>query len=313
MKPVAAIIEPAQMDLLEQQLAVAVGDLRSIDGKIARWEGLLIDGRAEQQAKRRQIGMLLLKARAAYPERGPNAKPWGDLLRRIKLSEDSALRWMAEARGDKPQDAGNGGAPARADRDIKPANVHGGSGEKPRGAFCTPKKYADAVGPWDLDPFSNPRSHIVASVRCMLEDGGDGLVTGEPGSYRTGGEVTHVQLVAVAEASTRVFLQPPYGRGFLERVVAHYGHTRFCALLRWAPDTCWFAAMWPLVRVVAFPLERIPFETPAGVVLEGADDEDEDRGAPYPHAFYYADERDVTDEIRKLCLVWRVEHPNPNT
>lgn len=200
--------------------------------------------------------------------------------------------------------------PARGDRDTKPANVHGGSGEKARGTFCTPKKYADALGSWDLDPFSNPRAHIAASVRCMLEDGGDGLVEGEPGSYRTGGEVTHVQLVAVADASTRVFLQPPYERGFLERVFAHYGHTRFCALLRFAPDTKWFAAMWPRVKAIAIPRERIAFETPEGVRIEGAD-ERRAAGAPFPHVFYYADERDVTDAIRALCIVLRVEHTTP--
>jgi hypothetical protein len=315
MKPVAAIIEPAQVDLdairkhLRVELAGERDDIRVAERHEAeadRHTGAAVSARASARQRRLRIGGLLLKARGAWPERGPNAKGWGEFLRELGVGEDSALRYMAEARGDLPQKSAAAGNVS--DRDTKPANVHGGSGEKPRGTFCTPKKYALAVGPWDLDPFSNPRSHVVASVRCMLEDSGDGFGDGTPGSYRTGGEVTRVQLEAVATAATRVWIQPPYGRGCLERVFAHYGHARFCALLRFAPDTKWFAAMWPRVNVVAFPIERIPFETPDGVLLEGAEDDDEDRGAPFPHAFYYADERDVTDEIRKLCLVWRVDH-----
>lgn len=317
MKPALVIVpESAELDAIRTHIRVELAGERD-DIKTAerheleseRHVAAALGARESARSRRLRIGGWLAKARIAWPERGPNAKGWGEFLRSIALGEDSALRYMAEARGDIPQKssaAGNG------ERDTKPANVHGGSGETARGAFCTPRKYALAVGSWDLDPFSNPRSHIVAAVRCMLEDGGDGFGDGTPGSYRTGGDVTHVQLEAVATATTRTFWQPPYARGFIARVVAHYGHTRFCALLRWAPDTDWFAAMWPLVQVVAFPLERIPFETPEGVQLGGADD-DEDRGAPYPHAFYYADERDVTDEIRKLCLVWRVEHPTTTT
>jgi hypothetical protein len=37
----------------------------------------------------------------------------------------------------------------------KKANVFGATGkkEKERGTWCTPKNWAEAVGPWDLDPF----------------------------------------------------------------------------------------------------------------------------------------------------------------
>lgn len=182
--------------------------------------------------------------------------------------------------------------------DPTTANVHGGSGERKRGSYCTPKKWAHAVGPFDLDPFTNKRSHIAAVDRCMLENGGDGLVVGEPGSYRVGSDGP----VKIATTSTRTWWQPPYEREFIERVVKHYGHTRFCALLRFAPDTKWFAAMWPLVAVIAVPMERLAFETPEGVLLADAD-EGEDKGAPFPHVFYYSDPRDVTDEIARTCIL----------
>lgn len=178
------------------------------------------------------------------------------------------------------------------------ANVAGGSGEPDRGTWCTPKALALAVGAWDVDPFSNPRSHIVAAARCMLEDGGDGFGDHEGvGRYRVG-----TAAVQEADATTRVWIQPPYERDFVSDVVDHYKHTRFCALLRWSPDVEWFARLWPHVAAVAFQIgERTEFEPPPGVASSG--------GAPFPHALFYADERDVTDEVRAMCLVWRVEHP----
>lgn len=179
------------------------------------------------------------------------------------------------------------------------ANALGGSGEKERGGWCTPKALAIAVGPWDVDPFSNPRSHVLAADRCMLENSGDGFGDGSgPGSYRVANRAAEY-----AGPETRVWLQPPYERGFVRDVVDHYKHARFCALLRWSPDVEWFQRLWPRVSVVAFPIgARIEFEPPPGVDPDTAD------GAPFPHALLYADERDVTDEVRALCIVWRVDH-----
>lgn len=195
-------------------------------------------------------------------------------------------------------------------RDGK-ANVIGGSKEVERGTWCTPRAIADAVGPWDVDPFANPRSHIAAVVRCMLEDGGDGFGGGKPGEtpglYLTGSRPGLPSISGVADETTRVWIQSPYE--IVLEAIAHYGHTRFCALLRWSPDTEWFARMWPRVQVVAFPVggalrastgaTRIEFEPPDGI---------EASSNPYPHALYYADERDVTDAVRKLCIVLPVNH-----
>lgn len=185
------------------------------------------------------------------------------------------------------------------------ANVKGGSGEEDRGTWCTSKEWAAAVGPWELDPFSNPRSHIASVTRCMLEDGGDAFGGGPPGGARPGlylaGNAHGAQPTSgVADELTRVWIQPPYE--LVAEAIAHYGHTRFCALLRWSPDVkAWFPQLWERTAVVCHPwCERMEFEPPPGVPSSG--------DMPYPHALYYAHEADVTDEVRARCIVWRVDH-----
>lgn len=308
MKPIPAIVEPAQVDidLVVEQVTVALSDLGRITNSIERIRGQLDAAVGTARARRIEIGRLLAKARPTWPERGPTAKGWGEFLRRVKLDDSTAYRYMQEFRtpdrfhsdgSDNHAESGSKSGPVSGvseigDRD-KPANVHGGSGDAARGTYCTPLKYAMAVGAWDLDPFSNPRSHLIAEHRCMLEDGGNGLADlAQPGSFIMGGgkAISHI----LAGPATRVFLQPPYE--IVDQAIAHYGHTRFCALLRFAPDTEWFAAMWPRVAVIATPFgERLPFE------IDGIEAD----GAPFPHAFYYSDERDVTDEIRRLCIMLR--------
>lgn len=174
----------------------------------------------------------------------------------------------------------------------KPAvNGNGGSGDEVRGTWCTPKPWAERVGPWDLDPFSNPRSHIVSTDRAMLEDGGDGLLDrGAPGSYRDGA----TRYVGRAVAGTRVWIQPPYE--MVLDALAHYGHTRFCALLRFDPSTRWFRRLYRLVGLICVPLSRIEFEPPPGVKASKN---------PYPHALYYARAEDATPRVLRACISWR--------
>lgn len=347
-RPIAAIIEPAPIDVeaLEAQIVVALGEHRQAERSIGILEGELATARGAARMRRIEVGALLAKVRAAWPKAGPKAKGWGELLARIKLDDSTAHRYIEEAKDPvgfsqprekpsaapddrEPDDHGQFGprivpdperpresAPfrqptesdvvqmlARLDPEAQKrilragkANVAGGSGEVDRGMWCTPKEIATAVGAWDLDPFSNPRSHIVAVHRCQLENSGDGFGDGSgPGSYRVANRAAEY-----AGPETRVWLQPPYERRFMLDVVDHYKHTRFCALLRWSPDTEWFARLWSHVRIVAFLRgERLEFEPPPGL---------ESSSNPYPHALYYADERDVTDEVRAMCIVWRVDH-----
>jgi hypothetical protein len=183
------------------------------------------------------------------------------------------------------------------------ANLAGGSGEEERGTWCTSAKWAEAVGAFDLDPFSNMRSKIASVERCMLEDGGDafgGCAPGSsPGLYLVGDRHSGSPTSGQASEDTRVWIQPPYER--VLDAIAHYGHTRFCALLRFSPDVEWFRRLWPLTTAVAIPLERMDFDPPPGV-------EKPKSSIPYPHALYYADERDITDAVRALSIIWRVDH-----
>lgn len=252
------------LDALEQQLAAEIAALAAVVEDLRR--------------RRIRIGGLLAKIRPTWPARGPNAKGWGELLDRIGVDDSTARRYMDEYRDPE--------AFAQRERNT---NVNGGSGETDRGAWITAEKWTERVGPWDLDPFSNPRSHVVSSVRCMLEDGGDGLADLElPGSWRSGSEQT-----GVADAQARVWGQPPYC--IVEMAVAHYRHTRFCFLLRLDPSTAWFAALWERTQILAVPLgDREMFEPPPGV---------EASSNPQPHAFYYADPRDITRAIADTCVL----------
>lgn len=351
MKAIAAIVEPAQIDvdLIAERIIVAIADHRGIETKISRLEGQLGDARGAARMRRIEIGRLLLKARRAWPERGPNAKGWGEFCAKVQLADSTARMYMDECRDpeafadkraktssdqDEP-DPSDGPRVTPAPRESEPApfrqlteadlvqalgrldpdarkrvlktdkaNVKGGSGETDRGMWCTSAKWAAAVGPWELDPFSNPRSRILSGKRCMLEDGGDafgGETPGETiGRYRTGTSHGQASAIGVADYDARVWIQPPYE--LVAQAIAHFGHARFCALLRWSPDVkAWFPQLWQLTAVVCFPLgERMEFDPPPGVEKSG--------DMPFPHALYYADERDVTDEVRKLCIVWRVDH-----
>lgn len=161
-----------------------------------------------------------------------------------------------------------------------------------RGGWCTPEKYTEALGRFDLDPFSNPRATVQASYNCMLERGDDGFGKSRP---QVPGEhyIADVGLV-MATPEFRVFLQPDYG--FVHEAITHYEHTQFTALLRLDPSTSWFARLWALCEVVLVPVrDRIAFVPPEGVKASAN---------PFPHGFYYRRAGDVPDAMRALCIQW---------
>lgn len=342
----AAAKLPAQIDLnlVASKIHVALEAMRGDDTEADRNQKLVErhatvaeNARAAAARRRVEIGGLLLEARPLWPERGTGTadhhvagklvQRWGEFLAVVKLDDATARRYMDEA---SDPDAKRGGKRelarvesilaevrklGRADRDallreLRPANVSGGSGETDRGSWVTSKLWAERVGPWDLDPFSNPRSHIVAEYRCMLEDGGDGLAElGHPGCWTSGGSMLadgtwastvdasviggHTLISGVADETTRVWIQPPYD--IVEDVIAHYGHTRFCALLRLDSSTAWFAKLWEVTEVIALPKgTREFFEPPPGIAASGN---------PQPHAFFYADPRDLTPAIAESCIL----------
>lgn len=179
-------------------------------------------------------------------------------------------------------------------------NVRGGSRDPRRGAACTPLWLARAVGPWDLDPFSNPRSHIVSTERCMLEDGGDGFGDGTPGSYRIGDEIKHTS------ATTRLWGQPDYL--FTLRAFNHYAHTRWCFLLRFDPRPEWFGEIYDRAELVAIP--RGTYDEDAQTLLSTTFNFElapglRASGNTFPHALYYRRAEDVTDAVKRTCICWR--------
>ncbi len=191
----------------------------------------------------------------------------------------------------------------------KRSNVNGGSKEIDRGTWCTPKDWAERVGPWDLDAFSNPRSQIVAETACMLERGDDGLAGPRRGEYFVSPQHGREAILVPGEqprlptaggrkratVDTRFWGQPPYE--LVDKALEHYGHTRFCFLLRFDPSTQWFIKLYRLARLVCVPRgKRIQFEPPPGVKASNN---------PYPHALYYAREEDATPAVLRACIAWR--------
>jgi hypothetical protein len=174
-------------------------------------------------------------------------------------------------------------------------NVRGNSRDPNRGTWCTSEDIAAAVGPFDVDPFSNPRSHIVSTYRCMLEDGGDGFGDGKtPGMFRDGAKHTHGHPFSIATERTRVFLQPDYL--FVQRALDHYAHTRWCALLRFDPRPDWFKRVWRRTRLCCV-LWRCDFEPPPGVTAPGS---------TFPHALLYSNPDDVTEAVLRRSIAWKV-------
>lgn len=170
-------------------------------------------------------------------------------------------------------------------------NVRGKSGDPLRGSWVTRKEVALAVGRFDLDPFANPRSHILAERVCMLEDGGDGFGGGRPGvgAYKCGGRFP---LYGTATEETRVWIQPDYS--MVDRALAHYAHTRFVALLKFDPRTEWFRRIFALSEAIRV-LWNAEFEPPPGIT---------GGGQSWPHALYYRRAEDVTDDVRRLTFGW---------
>jgi hypothetical protein len=166
--------------------------------------------------------------------------------------------------------------------------------EDQRGAWCTPLKYTAAVGTFDLDPFTNPRSTLVARHTCMLERGDDGFGLDRrsaPGAFYVASEGYRT-----AAADWRVWIQPPYS--IVLEALAHYGHTRFTALLRLDSSTAWFERLHELCEVIMVPRrDRLEFVPPPGVRASSN---------PYPHGLFYRRAADVTEEISALCYEWRV-------
>lgn len=84
--------------------------------------------------------------------------------------------------------------------------------------------------------------------------------------------------------------------------LAHYGHTRFVALLRLDTSTVWFQQLWDLVEVIMVPKrDRLEFVPPPGVKASSN---------PFPHGLFYKRAADVTPAIQELCYAWPTSQPS---
>ncbi len=283
MKPVPAIVEPAQVDvdLIAEQVIVALTDLRSAENRITRLEGQIANARETDRIRRYEIGQLLVKARMAWPMSGPKSRGWGEFLSRVKLDDTTAWRYMELVKRSSGSLHGEG----KLEGDRERAPSYGDVGlttnrDRDRDTWCTPKWITDAIGEFDLDPCANERSHVAASTQFQLSRGEDGL-------ERASG-IGH---------DWRVFVNPPYSD--VMPWIKAYAHTRFCFLLKLDPSTRWFAELYARTELILMPRgTRIEFEAPAGVVSSSN---------PFPHALFYARAYDAAPAIGTLCFPWRVE------
>ena len=108
-------------------------------------------------------------------------------------------------------------------------------------SWVTPRWLAELVGPFDLDPATNSRSHIVASKTYQLERGEDGLTSPWTGS---------------------VWCNGPYSQPlpWCRRLAGHSGP--WCALWKLDTTTEWFATMVDAGASWAPFRDRLRFERP---------------------------------------------------
>lgn len=315
---------PAQVEH-EAAVREALRELTDAEAVEAKAEKRAEDARANTARRRRELGLALIRVRTAWPERGPKSKGWGEFLAREGIEQSTAWRLMNEA-GHKevscnpeptheipPRAASSHQGHTQPTNEIAPlepkldesvqstpepvANVHGGSGEVDRGSWCTPTWITEAVGRFNVDPFSNPRSTVQADVACWIERGDNGLVTADRGG-EAGVWYSKITAHGKATANTKVWIQPPYD--IVLDALAHYLHTRFCALLRFDPSTKWFAEIHAASELILVTRKRVDFQPPRGVLAEG----EKAAGAPFPHALFYAHAEDATPAIRELCFEW---------
>lgn len=205
--------------------------------------------------------------------------------------------------------------------------------DEQRGAWCSPPEYTKAAGRFDIDPFSNPRSTVQSLLACWLERGDDAFGLGRkstPGmvwinarspvraSWDVGEHLIDEGRHVLVDEKYTVWLQPPYD--LVLDAQAHFGHTRFCALLRLDTSTVWYQLFFwgvhskaeateltkkskmaismgpPLCEVVMVPKrDRLEFVPPPGVKASSN---------PFPHGLYYKRAADVTEAIKELCYPW---------
>lgn len=120
-------------------------------------------------------------------------------------------------------------------------------------SWCTPQWLCDALGGFDLDPCSNPRSLIKSRLRFQLEP----LIDSQLHIEQCDG--------LAADWDGSVFCNPPYSDPFpwAKRLVAHNGP--WVALLKLDTTTRWWATLMSSGATWAPFRARLKFEQPGKV------------------------------------------------
>jgi hypothetical protein len=181
MSKAVAVVSVNQVDEIADQIIETHRLMHEAEAAAAEHERKATDSRDAASMRRFEIGKLLIRARAAWPERGPKAKGWGEFLSRVQIDQVTAWRYMQIAGATEISFSSGGDVKETPPRTYAEAGIDNRprSEEQPkanRDSWCTPKWLADALPAVDTDPCSNPRSHIRAVGSYSLEKGEDGLV-----------------------------------------------------------------------------------------------------------------------------------------
>lgn len=345
MKPIPAIVEPAaaDVDLVAEQVVVALADLLRIQRSVTRLRGQLDDAVSTEKMRRIEIGRLLERIRPTWPKSGPNAKGWGEFLARVKIDDSTAHRYMREFRDPEAFARDNG---ASIDADT-------GSSEPVRGKSDSP-----AVGDRDTKPASAPQLALVPSPSAgpietsvleehlvgQLAELGPAALKRILRALKSEPEVdidrdTWCTPRALTEAIGGFDLDPCSNERSTVSAVIRFALDLGIDGLAHAEDVAaawrvfvnppysdvppWVAAYkhtrfcfllkldtstkWFAELLAATELILIPRKR---VQFEPPPGVPPERAIAqqFPHALFYARAEDATPEIRALCWAWRVEH-----
>lgn len=118
-KPIPAIVQ-SEFAPAFAEVRARCSELRELEAKAQMSEERAVKAEKEAASKRRiagevvaacankrvELGLALLRARVAWPERGPKAKGWGEFLKKEGIAESTARLYMDLARGEDGGKAG---------------------------------------------------------------------------------------------------------------------------------------------------------------------------------------------------------------
>lgn len=94
----SAIVESV-IDQYAAEVREAYSALREAEVQVEKSEQRAEAARKAAELRRMDLGRALLRARSAWPERGPKAKGWGDFLEKEGIAQATAWRYMEMAGG----------------------------------------------------------------------------------------------------------------------------------------------------------------------------------------------------------------------